>query len=164
MAPPPEVVLVHPNRDKAEVKATKAVVILLLLASAALMVIVLLGGWSALAGQKPTLIAYMIIYVVLAYYAGRWNRGVLPVAASLAIILAIFAAVAGPGWFARDKVGFTAPALPESLLGLLTYVIIPVQVLLIIFASRGFGQDWHVEVEKPVDSSYEVGGPEPQAV
>jgi hypothetical protein len=158
----PEVILVHPNRDKPAAKATKATVILLLLASAGLMAIVGAGGWSALAGQKPVLIGYIIVYLLLAYYAARWNRGVLPVAASLAIILAIFAAVAGPGWFSRNKAGFTTPALPEDLLGLLTYMISPVQALLIAFASRGFSQNWHVEVEqKPGGSEYGVGDAEP---
>ena len=39
------------------------------------------------------------------------------VAAALAIILLIFAAVAGPAWFERDKTGFTSPALDEGVLG-----------------------------------------------
>src|SRR3954464_10130471 len=43
-----DTVLVHPNRDKAEAKATKAIVILLLLASAALILIVTIGGWAEL--------------------------------------------------------------------------------------------------------------------
>ena len=53
-------------------------------------------------------IAYIAIYVLLAYYAHRWNRGVLPVAAALAVLLMIFAAVAAPGWFDRDKGGIRA--------------------------------------------------------
>ena len=149
----PNVVIVHPNRDKPVVKATKATVIFLLLASAGLMTIVAIGGWKVLAGQKPSLIAYILIYLILAYYAGRWNRGVLPVAAALAIILGIFALVAGPQWFARDKHGFASPALNADLLGLLTYLIVPVQVLLIAFAMRGFQQDWHVEVEESRDGT-----------
>ena len=55
----------------------------------------------------------------------RWNRGVLPVAAALAIILAIFAAIAAPDWFARDKPGLDPPPLPEDLLGLLTLIVVP---------------------------------------
>jgi hypothetical protein len=148
----PGVIIVHPNRDKPVVKATKATVILLLLASAGLMGIVAIGGWNALAGQKPTLFGYMIVYLILAFYAARWNRGVLPVAAALAIILAIFAAVAGPQWFARHKTGFTSPALDENFLGLITFLIIPVQALLIAFSTRGFQQDWHVEVEQRADA------------
>jgi hypothetical protein len=132
------------------------------------MAVIAAGGWTSLEGQKPVLIAYALVYVILAFYCGRWNRGVLPVAASLAIILAIFAAVAGPSWFARDKFGFTTPGLPESMLGLLTYLLIPVQALLIAFAARGFTQDWHVEVEQyvgegaaPRGGDGDLGGAEP---
>ena len=42
----------HPNRDKAESKATKAIVVLLLIVSAALILIVTIGGWSALQGAQ----------------------------------------------------------------------------------------------------------------
>jgi hypothetical protein len=157
------VIIVHPNRDKPAVKATKAAVILLLLVSAGLMGIVAVGGWSALAGQKPSLIAYILIYLILAFYAARWNRGVLPVAAALAIILAIFAAVSGPQWFARDKAGFAVPTLNADLLGLITFLVIPVQVLLIAFAMRGFQQDWHVEVEQHADGApFDRGGVQPR--
>jgi hypothetical protein len=75
---------------------------------------------------------------------------VLPVASALAIILAIFAAVAAPAWFARDKPGLDSPALPEDFLGLLTVLVIPVQLLLITVAMVGFNQEWHVEEERPV--------------
>ena len=141
----------HPNRDKASSKATKAIVILLLLASVALMLIVCIGGWPALEGAKAILIAYMAIYLIIAYYTARWNRGVLPLAAAFAIILLIFAAIAGPEWFSRDKSGFTSPPLDESILGLITLLLIPVEFLLIAFAMRGFQQEWNVEIERPAD-------------
>ena len=72
--------------------------------------------------------------------------------AALAIIMAIFALVSGPQWFDRDKAGFHDPTLDEDVLGLITLLIIPVQILLIAFAMRGFGQEWNVEVEQHVDS------------
>jgi presenilin-like A22 family membrane protease len=147
----------RPNREKAASKATKAVIILLLLASAALMLIVTLGGWSKLAGMQVVQIAYLLVYVLMAFYVARWNRGVLPMAAALAIILGIFAAIAGPQWFDRDKAGFSSPALDESILGLITLLIVPVQVLLIGFAMRGFQQAWNVEVEVPDGQHYEPG-------
>ena len=147
----------HPNQEKAANKATKAVVILLLLASVGLMLIVALGGWSKLAGMQVVLVGYMLIYLVMAYYAGRWNRGVLPLVAALAIILGIFAAIAGPQWFERDKAGFSSPALDEGILGLVTLLIIPVQVLLLAFAMRGFQQAWNVEVEVPDGQHYHEG-------
>ena len=73
----------------------------------------------------------------------------LPLAAALAILLAIFALVAAPSWFARDKAHFTQPGLNAGLLGVVTLLIIPVQILLIAFAMRGFNQGWNVEVEQP---------------
>ncbi len=141
-------VIEHPNREKAGSKATKAVVVALVVASAVVLLIVALGGWDTLQGAKVPLIAYILIYLVLAYYISRWRSGMLPVVAALAIILVIFAAVAAPEWFARDKDGFTSPPLDESILGLLTLVLIPLQVLVIVFAMRGFSQQWHVEVER----------------
>jgi hypothetical protein len=145
----PTVILLHPNREKPAAQATRAAVVLLLVISAALIVVVAAGGWSALAGQKVALLAYPAVYLVLAYFTARWKRGVLPVAATLAIVLGIIAAVAAPAWFDRDSTGFADPGLPNSLLGLITALLIPVQALLILFATRGFGQEWHVEVEQP---------------
>jgi hypothetical protein len=143
----------HPNREKASSKATRATVVFLLLASAALVLIVTIGGWDALQGAKGVQIAYIVLYLVIAFYVARWNRGVLPVAAALAIILLIFAAVSAPGWFDRDKTGFDDPALDSGLLGLITVLIVPVQLLLIAFAMRGFAQEWNVEVERRADGS-----------
>ena len=148
-----EIVIEHPNRDKVESKTTKGVVILLLVASAALVFIVTVGGWKAESGAQPVSLAYVLIYLVMAYYVTRWNRGVLPVAAALAIIMAIFAAVATPAWFDRDKTGFTDPAIASSILGTITAIIVPVQILLIAFAMRGFQQAWNVEVERYDDGS-----------
>jgi hypothetical protein len=141
----------HPNRRKASSKATKAVVVLLLLVSAGVLVVITLGGWGTIEGAKPLQISYILLYVVLAYFVSRWNRGVLPLAAALAIILLIFAAVSGPAWFDRDKEGLTDPALDEGILGLLCLILIPLQILLIAFAMRGFQQAWNVEVERPAD-------------
>jgi hypothetical protein len=144
----PGVIITHPNRDKAVVKATRATVIILLLVSAGLVAIVTIGGWNALSGMIPVQIAYVLVYLTLAYYAFRWNRGVLPVAAALAVLLMIFAAVAGPGWFNRDKAGYAQPAIDAGILGLLTLLIVPVQILLVAFAMRGFQQGWNVELER----------------
>jgi protein-S-isoprenylcysteine O-methyltransferase Ste14 len=91
--------------------------------------------------------------VVMAFFVGRWNRGVLPVAAALAILFAVVAAVAGPAWFERDKDGFEESALEPSILGLLTLILVPVQLLLIVFAMRGFQQEWNVEVEVTRDEA-----------
>ena len=157
--PERDVIIDRPNRDKASSKATKAIVILLLLVSAALTAIVTFGGWEKLAGMKAIAIGYIIVYLVMAFYIARWNRGALPLAAALAIILGIFAAIAGPQWFTRDKAGFANPALDADFLGLLTLIIVPVQILLIAFAMRGFQQEWNVEVERPATESGDYSPP-----
>ena len=144
-----DVVIEHPNRAKAASKATRMVVVVLLLASAFLMAIITIGAWDVLVGAKPLQVIYIVLYVVIAYYVARWSRGVLPVAAALAIVLFIFALVSVPGWFDRDRAGFTDPALPADVVGLLTALLVPLQVLLIAFAMRGFAQAWNVEVEHP---------------
>jgi hypothetical protein len=58
--------------------------------------------------------------------------------------------IAGPAWFERSKDGLDSPALPEDLLGLLTLVLIPVQLVLVAVAMIGFNQEWHVEEERPI--------------
>jgi hypothetical protein len=144
----PGVRITHPNRQKAVVQTTRATVVLLLLVSAGLVLIVTVGGWSVLQGAVPIQIGYVVVYLTLAFYAARWNRGVLPVAAVLAVLLGIFALAAGPSWFDRDKSGFAQPALNAGLLGVLTLLIVPVQILLVAFAMRGFSQGWNVELEQ----------------
>ncbi len=144
----PGVIITHPNRDKPAVQATRTVVVLLFLVSAAMVLIVTIGGWKVLEGAKPIQIAYIIVYVVMAFFAARWNRGVLPVGAGLAVLLCIFALVAAPAWFSRDKFGYEQPALNASLLGVITLLIAPLQVLLVAFAMRGFNQGWNVELER----------------
>ena len=148
-----DTVLLHPNRDKAESKMTRAAVILLMVLSAVLIAAVTLGGWSVLQGAQVVSFGYIVVYLAIAYFVSRWNRGVLPVAAALAILFAVVAAVAGPAWFERDKAGFDDPGLEPSILGLLTIILVPVQLLLIAFAMRGFQQQWNVEVEVSPDEA-----------
>ncbi len=142
----------RPNRHKATSKSTKAIVALVLLASAALLLIVTIGGWTRLQGPGVGVVTVLwaLMYVVFALLILRWNRGLLPVTAAMAIILAIFAAIAAPAWFARDKPGLSSPALNENLIGVLTVIIVPVQILLIAIAMVAFSQEWHVEEERPV--------------
>jgi lysylphosphatidylglycerol synthetase-like protein (DUF2156 family) len=146
----------RPNREKAETKTMKAIVAFVLLVSAALLIIITLGGWDRLQGSSVAVmsLAWAALYILFAFLVMRWNRGVLPVAAALAVILAIFAAISAPDWFARDKTGLTDPALPSDLLGLLCIVVVGVQLLLVAVAMIGFSQEWHVEEERPIG-----GGP-----
>lgn len=156
----------RPNREKAGSKTTKALVAFVLIASAVLLVIVTLGGWERL--QSPGIGAATVgwagLYVLFALLVMRWNRGILPVAAALAIVMIIFAAVAAPGWFDRAKDGLNSPALPEDLLGLLTIVVIPVQILLIVVAMVAFNQEWHVEEERPTGEGGVDDGPRDERV
>ena len=146
-----DVVIEHPNREKAASKATKAIIVLLLLVSAGLMVVVTVAGWDTLEGAKAVQIAYIVLYLVFAFFVGRWSRGVLPVASALAIILLIFAAVSAPGWSDRSKDGFAETTLPPDVIALICFILVPVQILLIAFAMRGFQQAWNVEVERAPD-------------
>jgi lysylphosphatidylglycerol synthetase-like protein (DUF2156 family) len=149
----PGVIITHPNRDKPVVRATRATVVLLLVVSAALVLIITVGGWSVLEGAKPIQIGFIVVYLTLAFYAARWKPGVLPVSAALAVLLTIFALVAGPAWFNRDKTGFAQPTLNAGLLGLLTLLLVPVQMLLVAFAMRGFSQGWNIELERRAPTS-----------
>src|SRR4051812_33110130 len=148
-----EVEIEHPNRRKASSQLARVVVIALLIASAAVILIVTLGGWERLEGAKPIQIVFIAVYLVFAIFVARWARGVLPMIAALAIILGIFAAVAAPAWFDRDKVGFTDPTISAGVLGLLCGLIVLLQIALVIVAMIAFRQAWNVEVE---------GGREPQ--
>ena len=167
--------VIYPNREKAVNKTTKAIVCLILLVSVALMLIVTIGGWSKLQGMKPVNFVYCFAYVVMAFYIFRWSRGLLPIAAALAILLLIMSLIAGSGaagtsWFDRNSFGFAGaqslfggPGLNADFLGLITLLIAPVQLLLIIFAMYGFSQSWNVELEVPIEEArrrgYEVSGP-----
>jgi hypothetical protein len=144
------VVIEHPNRGKASSQLTRLLVVVLLLASAFLVTVVTIGGWNTLEGAKPVQIAFILVYLVLAYFVARWSRGVLPLIAALAIILGIFAVVAAPAWFDRARDGFTDPALSSDLLGLVCVLIVAVQAALIVVSMQGFRQAWNVEVERTV--------------
>jgi hypothetical protein len=162
--------IVYPNREKAASKATKAIVVFILLVSVGLMLIVTIGGWSKLQGLKAVNFAWCIVYLIIAFYIGaRWARGLLPIAAAMAILLLILAVIAGFGvsgtsWFDRSHTGF-APAdtlfggrgLDPDTLGVVTLLIAPVQALLILFAMRGFAQGWNVEVEMPIEEAKRRG-------
>ena len=149
----------RPNREKPEAQSARALVVFLLLVTAALSFVIIIGGWTRLEGVKPLSILYAALYVLFAFLVARWNRGVLPVAAALSIILAIFAGIAAPAWFDRAKEGLSNPALPD-LLGILCLVLVPIQVVLIAVAMVAFNQDWHVEEERPIGDEVPPRGSE----
>src|SRR5919109_3405352 len=140
----------RPNRERPEAKSARALVVFLLLVTAGLAFVIIAGGWSRLEGVKALTIAYAALYILFAFLVARWNRGVLPVASALSIILAIFAGIAAPAWFDRAKDGLSDPALPPDLLGILCLLLVPLQVILIAVAMVAFNQDRHVEEERPI--------------
>jgi hypothetical protein len=166
----PGYAVVFPNREKAASKAMKAVVALILLISVGLLLIVTIGGWSQLEGMKPLNFVWCIAYLVIAFYVfARWARGMLPIAAGLAVLLLMIALVAGLGlsgtsWFDRSHAGFAHAqslfgglGLSADALGTVTLLIVPVQALLILVAMRAFAQGWNVEQEVPIDEARSRG-------
>ena len=51
--------------------------------------------------------------------------------------------------------------LVNSVLGMLTLILVPVQLLLVAFAMRGFQQQWNVEIEMPRDDAEGYGRVQP---
>jgi hypothetical protein len=150
----------RPNREKAGSVTTKFVIALLLLATAVIAAIITIGGWALLkGGGSMGLVAaiYAILYAFFAILVARWSRGILPVAAALSMILAIFCAVGASSWFERDKAGFDEAALSSSLLGTLVVILGLLQIVLIAFALFGFNQQWQVEEERPIGSGEDYG-------
>jgi hypothetical protein len=152
----------HPNREKAVVKATRLLVIVLLLVTIGLLLLITLGGWSELVGLRPVQAFFILIFAVLVFFALRWSRGMLPMASAFALLLAIFAAVGAAGWFERSKSFYASPLLPGTLVGLLVVLLIPVEVLLIVVAMRGFSQGWNVEEQRRPREGRDYGDAEAQ--
>jgi hypothetical protein len=162
----PGYVVIYPNRRRAASHAVKAIVVLLLVISAGLMLTVTIGGWSELQGLAPLDFIWAAAYLVIAYYVWRrWARGLLPISAGLGVLLLMDSLVAGLGlsgtsWFTRTDFGyaharalFGGPGLGGDVLGTLTLLLVPIQILLIFFAMRGFQQAWNVEVEVPEEEA-----------
>jgi hypothetical protein len=166
----PGYTVIFPNREKASSKVVRLIVVLLLLITALLMLAVTIGGWSKLQGLKPADFIWAAVYVIIAFYImSRWARGLLPIAAAMAILLLITAVIAGTGasgtsWFDRSNPGFASAqslfggtGLSPDTLGALTVLLIPVQALVIFFAMFGFAQGWNVELEVPIDEARRRG-------
>jgi hypothetical protein len=159
----------HPNREKAETITTKFVIVVLMVATAAIAALVTITGFSLLSGgggMGVVCFIYAALYAFFAFLVTRWSRGVLPVAAALSMILAIFCAVGADSWFARDKAGFEEALIPVTLIGLLVVILALLQIVLIAAALYGFNQEWHVEEERPIGSGEDYGAgasPSPSA-
>lgn len=150
----------RPNREKAESITTKFVLVFLLAATAVIAALVTIGGFSLMTGGGGMGILCMIFAILYAFFAflvARWNRGILPVAAALSMILAILCAVGADSWFARDKAGFDEGLIPVTLIGLLVVILAILQLVVIAVALYAFNQNWHVEEERAIGSGEDYG-------
>lgn len=150
----------RPNREKAESITTKFVLAFLLAATAVIAAFVTIAGFSLLTGGGGMGIIcfiYAALYAFFAFLVARWNRGILPVAAALSTILAIFCATGAESWFARDKTGLDAGLISSSAIGLLVIVLLLLQVVVVAVCLYAFNQNWHVEEERLIGSGEDYG-------
>jgi preprotein translocase subunit SecY len=155
----PGYAVIHPNRDRMTCKLTRLLVVAILLLSIALMLAVTVGGWSKLQGMTPINFAWCAIDFVLACFILRWARGLLPIAAGVALLLLIIAVISAAGlggtsWFDRASHGFAAAdalgggaGLSADTIGTLLVILIPVSIALAVVAMIAFTQGWNVEIE-----------------
>ena len=165
----PGYAVIHPNRDKAICKLTKLLVVALILASVVLMMILTIGGWSKLQGMKPVNFVWAALFLAIAFFVLRWARGLLPIAAALAVLLLLICAIAafgldGTSWFNRNHSGFAqaqslfgGQGLSNDVLGTVTVLLIPVEIALIVVAMIAFSQGWNVELEVPEEEARRRG-------
>jgi len=150
----------RPNREKTESITTKFVLVLLLAATSALAFLITITGFSLMTGgggMGIVCLIYAALYAFFAFLVLRWNRVILPVAAALSMILAIFCATGADSWFARDKAGFEDALIPVTLIGLLVIILAILQLILIAVALYAFNQNWHVEEERPIGYGEDYG-------
>ncbi len=150
----------RPNREKAETITTKFVLALLLAATSAIAFLVTITGFSLMtggSGMGVVCLIYAALYAFFTFLVIRWNRGILPVAAALSMILAILCAVGAESWFARDKAGFEEALLPVTLIGLLVVILAILQLIVVAVSLYAFNQNWHVEEERPIGSGEDYG-------
>jgi hypothetical protein len=150
----------RPNREKTESVTTRFVLVFLLAATAALAALIAITGFSLMTGgggMGVISLIYAALYAFFAFLVFRWSRGILPVAAALSMILAIFCAVGANSWFARDKAGFDEGLLPSPVIGTLVVILALLQLVLIAAALYGFNQNWHVEEERPIGYGEDYG-------
>ncbi len=162
------VAITHPNRGTAASNLARTLVIALLAISIALMLAVMLLGWSVLEGMLVVSFGYVIVYLILMWRVSQWARGPLALGAALAILLAIFTAIAFPTWADRDAAGYASAetlwgsgGASPGLLGLLTLLIAVAQVALVIASIHAFRQEWQVELETPAGGTG-TNSPEPE--
>ena len=142
----------RPNREKAQSKTTKALVAFVLLVSAGLLVVITIGGWTRLEGTSVAVMSLLWagLYVVFAFLVARWQPRHPPGRLGPRDHPRDLRRRRRPGLVRALQGRAHPPPLPDDLLGLLTILVVPVQLLLITVAMVGFNQEWHVEEERPV--------------
>ncbi len=155
----PGYAVIRPNRERLVCKLTRLLVVAILLASIGLMLALTVGGWSKLQGMTPVNFVWCALYLVIAVFVLRWARGLLPIAAGMAVLLLAIALIsalglAGTSWYDRSRGAFGAAhalgggaGLSAGLLGTFTVLLAVVEGLLILVAIVGFAQRWNVELE-----------------
>ncbi len=154
----------RPNREKARSITTRYALALLLAATAVVAALVAITGFSLMtggSGMAVICLIFALLYAFFAFLVARWNRGILPVAASLSTILAIFCATGANSWFARDKAGFEEGLISSTLIGTLVVILMLLQFVIVFLALYGFNQNWHVEEERPIGSGEDYGAGAP---
>src|ERR1700710_1626366 len=154
----------RPNREKTESITTKFVLFFLLAATSALAFLITITGFSLMTGgggMGIVCLIYAALYAFFGFLVLRWNRGILPVAAALSIILAILCAVGADSWFARDKTGFEDGLIPTPVIGLLVVILALLQIVVIVVSLYAFNQEWQVEEERLLGSGEDYGAGAP---
>jgi hypothetical protein len=154
----------RPNREKARSITTRYALALLLAATAVIAALVAITGFSLMtggSGMAVICLIFALLYAFFAFLVARWIRGILPVAASLSTILAIFCATGANSWFARDKAGFEEGLISSTLIGTLVVILMLLQFAIVFLALYGFNQNWHVEEERPIGSGEDYGAGAP---
>ncbi len=149
--PSPDVVITHPNRESAAAKGTRATVIVIEAASAALLFLLMIVSWKVQYGAVPLQFLIGLLFAYFAYAVSQWRSGVLPIAAGTAIVSGVFAAVSIPSWFDRGGTGYDDPLVNESIIGVLVFAFVVLQLVNVVVSLKAFQQQWQVELEVPRD-------------
>jgi hypothetical protein len=86
--------------------------------------------------------------------------------ATLMVTVVAATGLSGTSWFDVNHAGFEHPktifgttGLPADFIGLLVALLIPIQILPILFSMRGFAQGWNMEIEVPIEEAKRRGSP-----
>lgn len=127
-------------------------VLAILALSGVLITVTTARGWDLMQEARTLNLVFVAVHVIFIFQVLRWSRGVLPMAAGIAAFIAIFAGTSVTSWYERDAPGY-ADATLSGQLGLLTLLILGVQIAVIAVTITAFGQRWQEEVERSAPST-----------